>query len=167
MEAAAYRQLMKHHAGAPVVIATGYAGSRTGLTATAFCSLSDSPPTVLICVNKNASAHPVIEQTGFFSVNVLRDDQADLAACFAGMTGLKGEQRFDNARWTIEETGAPVMLDALASLDCLLLQTHDHGTHSVFVAGVQAVRCNADSEPLIYFRGSFGGLNAQVTSSAI
>ncbi|EJL72301.1 conserved protein of DIM6/NTAB family [Variovorax sp. CF313] len=158
MEASAYKQLMKHHAGAPVVIATGCPGARTGLTATAFCSLSDSPPTVLVCVNQTASAHPVILQTRSFSVNVLRDGQADIAARFAGMTGLKGEQRFEGSDWAVQETGAPVMGDALASLDCELLQAHDHGTHSVFIGLVKAVRSDSKSEPLIYFRGNFSAL---------
>lgn len=161
MESHSYKQLMKHHAGAPVVIATGRAGARTGLTATAFCSLSDSPPTILICVNKTASAHPVICDTGAFSVNVLRDGQAAAAARFAGQTGLKGEERFADGEWIVLETGAPVMADALASLDCELLQVHDHGTHSVFVGLVQAVRSDEASHPLIYFRGSFRGLPAR------
>jgi flavin reductase (DIM6/NTAB) family NADH-FMN oxidoreductase RutF len=165
MEAAPYKQLMKHHAGAPVVIATGRPGERTGLTATAFCSLSDSPPTVLICVNQAASAHPVILQTRSFSVNVLRDGQADIATRFAGMTGLKGEQRFEGCDWTVQETGAPVMGDALASLDCELLQAHDHGTHSVFIGLVRAVRSDAESDPLIYFRGSFSGLRSQTQAA--
>lgn len=159
MEAASYKQLMKHHAGATVVIATGEQGARTGLTATAFCSLSDSPPTVLICVNKNASAHPVIRKTRSFSVNVLSQEQEDLAACFSGQTGLKGEERFADGHWITQETGAPVMAEALASLDCELIHEHDHGTHSVFVGLVKAVSSDADSEPLIYFRGHFSSLN--------
>lgn len=164
MEASSYKQLMKHHAGAPVVIATGRPGERTGLTATAFCSLSDSPPTILVCVNKNASAHPVIRDTQAFSVNVLRQDQRELAACFSGQTGLKGEDRFSIGHWEVQETGAPVMADALATLDCELLQEHDHGTHSVFVGLVKAVSSDDDSGPLIYFRGNFSGLQSQQTS---
>ncbi len=165
MEAACYKQLMKHHAGAPVVIATGHEGRRTGLTATAFCSLSDSPPTILVCVNKSASAHPVIRDTQAFSVNVLHEEQTGVAACFSGQTGLKGEARFANGRWLTQETGAPVMADALASLDCELLQEHDHGTHSVFVGLVKAVSSNDGSGPLIYFRGHFSGLQGQRESA--
>ncbi len=165
MEASAYKQLMKHHAGAPVVIATGRPGERTGLTATAFCSLSDSPPTVLICVNRGASAHPVIERTRAFSVNLLRDGQADIAARFAGMTGLKGEQRFEGGDWTVQQTGAPVMADALASLDCELLLAHDHGTHSVFIGLVREVHSDGGADPLIYFRGSFSALRERAPAA--
>ena len=165
MESISYKQLMKHHAGAPVVIASGRIGERTGMTATAFCSLSDSPPTILICVNKGASAHPVILDTRSFSVNLLHDGQADIAACFAGQTGLKGEQRFDGSDWIVQETGAPVMTDAMASLDCELLDAHDHGTHTVFVGLVHAVRSDEASDPLIYFRGNFSGLRSRSASA--
>ncbi len=159
MDAASYKQIMRYHAGAPVVIATGRPGQRSGLTATSFCSLSDVPPTVLICVNKNASAHSIIQSTGSFSVNLLSGEQASLAASFAGITGLQGEQRFAASHWIIQETGAPVMADALASLDCEVIRQHDHSTHSIFVGLVQAVRHGEPSEPLLYFRGSFTSLS--------
>ena len=159
MESHSYKQLMKSHAGAPVVIATGLPGQRTGLTATAFCSLSDSPPTILICVNKSASAHPVILSTKSFSINVLNAEQDDVATCFAGQTGLKGEERFASGMWITDVTGAPIMADALGNLDCTLLHEHDHGTHSVFVGLVKAVRCTESDDPLIYFRGRFSALH--------
>jgi len=166
MEAKSYKQMMQHHVGAPVVIATGTQGARTGLTATAFCSLSDSPPTILICVNKSASAHPIITRTRTFSVNILREDQAHLAACFAGQTGLQGEERFAHGCWTTQATGAPVLADALASLDCELLQVHDHPTHSVFIGLVHEATTNEDSDPLVYFRGAFGTLQSHRTACA-
>jgi flavin reductase (DIM6/NTAB) family NADH-FMN oxidoreductase RutF len=158
MEAAAYRDLMKSHAGTLVVVATGWPGGRTGLTATAFCSVSDSPPTILICVNKTASAHPVIRSTKAFSVNVLGVGQEDVAACFAGRTGLKGEQRFDLGEWATLQTGAPVMADALGNLDCELIQEHEHGSHSVFIGLVRAIRSMDSSDPLMYCRGDFSAL---------
>lgn len=136
---------MKNNAGATIVIATGGRGERTGLTAAAVCSLSDSPPTVQISVNKNASAHPVIRKTGFFSVNALSNEQKDLAACFSGQTGLKGEERFSKGHWITQKTGAPVMAEALASLDCELIHEHDRGTHSVFVGLVKAISSDAES----------------------
>lgn len=157
MELQAYRKLMRHHAGAPVIIATGAPGNRTGLTATAFCSLSDSPPTVIVCVNRNASAHPLIRETGCFSVNLLREGQEDTALKFAGQTGLKGEARFDE-RWSVGETGAPVMRSALASLDCELIQSVDHASHTIFVGLVRSAEADENGEPMLYFRGSFIGL---------
>ncbi|MFT3799998.1 MAG: flavin reductase family protein [Burkholderiaceae bacterium] len=157
MHATDYRNLMRNHAGATVVIATGSPGSRTGLTATAFCSLSDAPPLILVCVNKSASAHPLILETRCFSVNLLDRGQQDIALRFAGRTGLKGEERFD-ADWTCGATGVPVLRRALANLECELASAHDHGSHSVFVGEVRALAANEHATPLIYFRGDFGGL---------
>jgi len=161
-----YRKLMRNHAGAPVVIATGAPGSRTGLTATAFCSLSDAPPMVLVCVNKQASAHPLIERTRTFSVNLLREGQQDIALKFAGQTGLKGEARFDDD-WSTGVTGVPLMRTALAHLECELLEAHDHGSHTVFVGLVHSAAVDSEAEPLIYFRGSFGGLHGHALMTAI
>jgi flavin reductase (DIM6/NTAB) family NADH-FMN oxidoreductase RutF len=176
MDANEYRQLMSHHAGATVIVATGTPGERTGLTATATCSLSDSPPMLLVCVNKSASAHPVIRRTRAFSINLLAQGQDELAACFSGRTGLKGEARFQAGEWLTLATGAPVLAQALASADCELATEHDCGTHSIFIGLVRASRADASLRPLVYFRGAFGALHgdaealgrgaAQASSSA-
>ncbi len=149
---------MKSHAETLVVIATGMPGSRTGMTATAFCSVSDSPPTILICVNKSASAYPIIRSTKAFSVNLLGTGHEDIADRFAGRTGLKGEERFAGGHWVTQETGAPIMADALANLDCELLQEQEPGTHSVFVGLVRAISCENSLDPLIFCRGGFSAL---------
>ena len=70
MDSNSYRLLMRQQAGAVTIIAVGDAGNRTGLTATAVCSLTDSPPTLLVCVNRTASAHSPIRETRTFSVRV-------------------------------------------------------------------------------------------------
>jgi flavin reductase (DIM6/NTAB) family NADH-FMN oxidoreductase RutF len=158
LESKTYRNIMRGHAGAVAVIATGTPGQRTGLTATAVCSLSDSPPTVLICVNHNASAYAVIRASGCFSVNWLAAHQDALADCFAGKTGLKAEQRFAAGDWITLETGAPVLGDGLASLDCELVGEHDHATHSIFIGRVRAARQQECARPLMYFAGAFTGL---------
>lgn len=166
MESTNYRQIMRGHAGAVAVIATGTPGQRTGLTATAVCSLSDSPPTVLICVNHNASAYDVIRASGCFSVNWLAAHQDGIASCFAGQTGLKAEQRFGEGAWITLETGAPVLGDALASLDCELVGEHDHSTHSIFIGRVRSARVQEDQKPLMYFAGRFTGLAMQQGQAA-
>lgn len=158
MESSQYRKMMRGHAGAVAVIATGKRGQRTGLTATAVCSLSDSPPTVLVCVNHNASAYEVIRQFGCFSVNWLAAHQDGIADCFAGKTGLKAEQRFIGGDWVTLATGAPVLGDGLASLDCELVGEHDHSTHSIFIGRVRAARQQDSEKPLMYFAGRFTGL---------
>ncbi|MEZ5854865.1 MAG: flavin reductase family protein [Hyphomicrobiaceae bacterium] len=78
MDATKFKNLMRHQAGAVTIITVGEPGNRTGLTATAMCSLSDTPPTVLICVNRNASAHAPIRACKCFAVNILAQDHHEL-----------------------------------------------------------------------------------------
>lgn len=155
-DAAAFRRCMRGVAGAVAVITCGEDGGRTGLTATAVCSLTDSPPMLLACVNGAASAHPVIRRTGRFAVNILAENQLDLARRFAGQDGAEGEQRFAGARWLRLADGAPVLDGALASFDCALEAEHGHGSHSIFVGRVLGVAPGGAGRPLLYHAGRFG-----------
>lgn len=166
MDSKDFRNAMKQQAGAVAIIATGTVGQRTGMTATAVCSLSDDPPMVLICVNKNASANIAIKSSRSFSVNFLCSQQEEIATCFAGMTGLKAEARFVHGEWVTLETGAPVLTGALASLDCELINEHQYATHSIFIGAVKSVLSGEEVESLFYLRGKFTRLADAVCSSA-
>jgi flavin reductase (DIM6/NTAB) family NADH-FMN oxidoreductase RutF len=161
MDRESYCAIMRHQAGAVAVIAVGAPGHRAGLTATAFCSLSDAPPTILACVNRNASAHDAIQQLGYFSVNLLASDQQDVAACFSGRAGLRGEARFRGQDWSTLVTGAPVLDNSLATLDCQLSEQHSFSTHSIFVGRVMDGRVRAEAAPLLYFRGEYRDLGGR------
>lgn len=153
-----YRQAMRNHALAVTIISTGTGDERTGLTATSVCSLSDSPPSIIACVNRNASAYELLRKVGVFGVNLLGSDQTELASLFAGRRGVEREQRFADNQWTSLVTGAPILKDALASLDCELMTEHQYGTHSIFVGLVRDVRVRDDLDPLLYFGGVFHAL---------
>ncbi len=161
MDSAAYRALMRHQAGAVAIVAAGEAGARAGLTATAISSLSDSPPTILACVNKMTDAHGVISNIRCFSINVLANDQQEIAERFAGKSGLKGENKFTGLNWDKLTTGAPVLLGALANLDCKVLDKHDFTTHTIFIGRVIAGRFRNEAEPLLYFRGDYWDLTSK------
>lgn len=158
MDAEGYRALMRHQAGAVTVIATGAVGARAGLTATAVASLSDDPPTILACVQRKAGAHDLIVERGDFSVNLLNAGHQELAEVFAGRHDLNGEARFSRGVWTTLDSGAPVLADALAVLDCRLVDRHDFSTHSIFIGRVLAGRFDDKAEPLLYFRNDFWDL---------
>jgi len=163
MDANTYRLLMRQQAGAVTIIAVGDTGSRTGLTATAVCSLTDTPPTLLACVNRSASAHTPIRATKAFSINLLAHDQLPLAMSFSGKVGLEGEARFSAEEWTTLTTGAPVLKNALASIDCELVDEHGFDTHSIFIGRVRDGRARDGAHPLIYFRGTFRNLKEHNT----
>ena len=160
MDAAKFKNLMRHQAGAVTIITVGQAGDRTGLTATAMCSLSDTPPTVLICVNRNASAHAPIRKCKCFAVNLLASDHFDLAKRFSTKL-VEGEARFDADAWDTLETGSPTLKGALATLDCQLADEHEFKTHSIFIGEVKDGRFREDVEPLLYFRGDFWDLKGR------
>lgn len=161
MDQQIYRDIMRHHAGAVTIISVGKPGSRTGLTATAFCSLTDDPPTVVACVNRNASAHDLIAKYGSFCVNVLATAQQEVAMRFAGRVGQQGEERFDDGAWMTLATGAPVLEGALANLDCEVAETLEGKTHTIYLGRVVAGRVNGIVKPLVYFKGEFCDLKAK------
>jgi flavin reductase (DIM6/NTAB) family NADH-FMN oxidoreductase RutF len=162
MDASRYRALMRHQAGAVTIIAAGRTGARAGLTATAFSSLSDNPPTVLVCVQRRSGTHAVILASKSFSVNILAREHQALAERFSGKGSYSGEQRFlGAAEWTVLKTGAPVLSGSLASLDCELLDEHQFSTHSIFIGRVIDGCFRTDGEPLLYFRNDYWDFGAR------
>lgn len=152
-DAAEFRDGMRQLAAAVTIVTTAVGGRRNGLTATAVCSLSAEPPMLLACVNREAGAHDPALQSRVFCVNVLAETHLDLASQFA--RSARADERFSTGRWGALATGAPVLMDALASFDCLLGQTLKAETHTVLVGRVQAVRCDPAKAPLLYSRGAF------------
>ena len=155
ISARSYRALMRHQAGAVAIVATLSEGSRAGLTATAFSSLSDQPPTLLVCVQRKVGAHDLIARSRCFSVNILAADQQDVAVRFSGNSGVHGAQRFEGHGWSRLRTGAPVLEHALAVFDCELVESHGFSTHTIFIGRVVDGATRPDAEPLLYFRGDY------------
>ena len=154
-----FKQAMRHCAGAVALVTVGREpGKRTGLTVTSACSLSDDPPSVLVCVNRSASAHGRIREEGHFVVNFLGEEHALLALTFSGQKGVNGDDRFSFGSWTTGATGAPVLEDAVASFDCTVMQEIETKTHSIFLGEVRHVRQSTAEDPLIYLRSGFHGL---------
>ena len=153
-----FREGMRQLAAGVTIVTTSIGEQRTGLTATAVCSLSADPPLLLACVNREAGAHDPTLQSRVFCVNVLGAQHLDLAEQFSSSSRVP--ERFSTGDWGTLATGAPVLMDALASFDCLLGQTLRAETHTVLTGRVQAVRTDAAQEPLLYSRGAFGTFSA-------
>ncbi len=152
---------MRRLAGAVNLVTTGGGGVvRQGLTATAVCSLTIDPPTLLACVNKSASAHDAIADNGAFCVNVLAESQRDLANLFSDNDAI--DQRFLEGSWLELETGAPVLDGCLCSFDCKVLERLERSTHTIFVGQVVAVAESENQPPLLYFDGQYATLPQQI-----
>ncbi|MEI4473831.1 flavin reductase family protein [Frigidibacter sp. MR17.24] len=154
-DAGGFRAAMRLPATSVTVIAAGTGAARSGLTASAVCSLSDSPPMILACVNQSSPALAVIRETGCFSANFLTDAQAAVAERFAGRTRIYGAERFDEGDWGTLASGAPVLRDALAIFDCALEQEHDSPTHAILVGRVLGILHDDARRSLVYSAGRF------------
>lgn len=150
-----FRKAMRSLAAGVNIICTQHDGERSGLTATAVCSVSADPPSLLVCVNRNGDAHDKISRSGILSVNVLSSEQEQLAKRFAGADGAKGADKFSTARWGTLKTGAPILKDALASFDCEVVERVHAGSHSVFICRVVCAPSNVHRYALGFINGSF------------
>ena len=153
----AFREAMARMAGAVTIITGQEGGEPCGLTATAVCSLSTTPTSIVACINAGASAHDAIIRTGAFGVNLLAPGQAHIARCFAGQNGRKGAARFEGSEWTAAETGVPLLVGAAAALDCRIVQRVDGFSHSILIGVVEAVLLSEEhpGECLIWHGRSF------------
>lgn len=150
----AYRDALRHFA-AGVTIVTIKAGEEVhGLTVSAFASVSPEPPLVAIIIDQEHHAHEILQrEDAVFAVNVLGEDQSVLSNRFAF---IKDEDRFAEGGWTTASTGAPVLSDALAWLDCTIHSKHRAGTHTVYIGEVQASAVpGADFPPLVYWNRGY------------
>ncbi|MQM39937.1 NADH:FAD oxidoreductase [wastewater metagenome] len=146
---------------APVALATtrGPDGP-AGLTVSSFCSLSVDPPRILVCINRDSSAYPVIAGRRVLALNVLAAHHETLAMRFASGDACRGEARFAAGRWAPLRTGAPVLEDALVGFDCRIVRVHEEGSHGIIVGDVVATTGSGATSPLLYRDGHF------VTSTA-
>lgn len=155
-DAAQFKLGMRNLAGAVSIITSCHDGKRYGMTATAVCSASADPPTVLVCVNRNTTTHNAIAAAGVFCVNVLRHEDQELSGVFSGRQ--KGEGRFRAERWTRLATGAPVLLNSLVSFDCRIANQLVHGTHTIFLGEVEQLQIGRKGKPLLYSDGQYAKL---------
>lgn len=150
-----FRQIMREVASPVAVVAAGEPGNRSGLTATAICSVSDDPPTVLVCVNQNAIAHGSIIESGCFSINFLSSDQEAIAVRFSGVNRIYGDERFALGNWEQGETGAPLLRDAICTLECQLVGHQAVATHTVFVGELISGHRSSNCGALLYQHGAY------------
>jgi flavin reductase (DIM6/NTAB) family NADH-FMN oxidoreductase RutF len=150
-----FRRILGHWTTGVAIVATVSGnGQPRGLTANAVASVSLEPPMVLVCVERIADTHDAIRSAGFFSVNVLPQAAERIARRFAGDI-VAG--KFDGVAYHAEVTGAPVLDEALAWVDCRLREAHDGGDHTIFVGDVVAGDAR-EGEPLVYYRGGYNRL---------
>jgi len=150
LDPALYRDGMARYAGHVQVVTTTFGGVMRGVTVTAACSVSDAPPTLLVCLNNGNPNNAIFEEARVFALNALGDRHQSLAAAFAGFDGLAAADRFALGRWRTLVTSAPVLDDAVVSFDCELVEVKQMSTHFILFGRVRAVHVGPDAPSLIY-----------------
>lgn len=144
-----YRDAMAQFAAAVTIVTTDGPAGRGGFTASAVCSVTDDPPTLLVCINRASSAYTSVTQNGVVCVNALPAHHQELSQLFGGKIPM--DDRFSAAAWSTLETGAPVLADSSAAFDCRITGTVNVGTHDVLFCQVVALQRAASADSLIYF----------------
>jgi len=154
-----FRGAMRHLAGGVSVITAGRGRDISGMTVTSVSSLSVDPPALIVSINREASSWPLVKRYGFFGVNILTSDQIDIAERFTGKGGLKGAARFAGADWTTRASGVPLLVGALAAIDCEVEDVVERHSHAIVIGRVLDVAVSARTATLAYRQGRYAAID--------
>jgi flavin reductase (DIM6/NTAB) family NADH-FMN oxidoreductase RutF len=148
-----FRQVLGHFPTGVTVVTASTDEGPVGLCVGSFTSVSLFPPLVAFCAGDASASYPRIEAAGHYCVNILADDQEEIARVFAD----KGDDKFAGIGWRPSVvTGAPVINDVLAWIDCRIDAIHQAGDHWIVVGRVLDLEIGHEGGPLVFFRGGFG-----------
>ncbi len=150
-----FREAMSRVAGAVHLITTDGPAGRGGLTATAVTSVSDEPPTLLVCLNKSSRTATILRQNMAFAVNTLGASQQELANIFAGRTPAAGETRFTHGNWRRGAAGQPVLDDALMHFEARVIDIRPVASHYVVLGEIVGITLGPDLRGLVYARRAY------------
>lgn len=148
-----FRQGMAGLPAAVNIVTTNTANGPAGFTATAVCSVSDNPATILVCLNRSTSVHTAFIDSTSLVINALNTGQDQLSNLFAGKASM--EDRFASAQWETLKTGAPVLSNAAVSFDCKITHRESVGTHDVIFCQVVDIKQQDNAGSLLYFQRGY------------
>ncbi len=149
------RQIMGRFATGVTVVTTRYGEQISGMTANAVMSLSLDPPLIVVSVDRQSNMHGHLTQGQCYAINVLKQGQEDISRRFA----KPGPKDFSDLKLTAAETGAPIFVDALAYMDCRVIEVAPAGDHDMFI-GKPVAGETYDGQPLIFYSGQYAQLEA-------
>jgi flavin reductase (DIM6/NTAB) family NADH-FMN oxidoreductase RutF len=148
------RQAMRFWATGVTVVTAAHGGVQHGMTVSSFTSVSLTPPQVLISLAQNARTHDLIMRSHNFGITILDAGQQELSDRFAGRVPDELDRLNDLESFTML-SGAPLLKQGLAQLDCHVVTTLGSGTHTIFIAEVLAAQSGEEGDPLLYFNRSY------------
>ena len=152
----AFRNGMAKLGTAVSIVTTDGPAGKAGFTASAICSVTDTPPTLLVCLNRAASVYDRVSGNGVIAVNTLAPEHQGLANLFGGKTPV--DERFAAASWSRGEGGAPLLQGAVVSFDCRVAGLTDVGSHSVLFCEVVGITHGTPALGLFYFDRTYYAL---------
>lgn len=157
-----FRQVMGSFAtGVTVITALGADGEVIGLTANAFSALSIEPPLVLVCLDYGSGSYRQIQQHGAFAVNILSDQQTDVALDFA----RRGPDKGAASKCRVSDRSLPLLEQSLAWIECALDREYEGGDHAILIGRVLELHAKDEgSHPLLYYRGRMAAAAAMTAS---
>lgn len=151
-----FREAMSRLGAAVHVITSDGPAGRLGFTASAVCSVSDTPATLLVCMNRNSTQNEPLKRNGVFCVNSLAGDQRHLSEMFAGLGDVAMPDRFARQGWRAMATGSPVLDGTVVAFDCRIVSTLEVATHTLLIGEVMSIRHEVQGKPaLIYFERQY------------
>ena len=157
------RTVLRRFATGVAVVTTWDGDHPFGTTVNSFSSISLRPPLVLVAFDRTRRIVPALRRSGRYAVNVLGEERQDLSDCFAGgpapaLENNQGDNRAElcGAEWRRGATGLPVLVDAIASLECTIVDVHQAGDHDLYIARVDAALASGERPmPLLYYSGRY------------
>ena len=145
-----FREALSRVASSVSIVSTDGAHGIAGFTCSAVCSVTDDPPTIMVCVNRKSAANAIIKANGVLCVSSLGAEQVELSQMFAGVGRVPMNERFAGPHWGVLATGSPYCTQSRVALDCRVADIREVGTHSVIFAEVLSTVHASDGQPLIY-----------------
>ena len=163
IEASGFRNAMSLLSTAVSIITTDGKAGKHGFTASAVCSVTDNPPTLLVCMNQSSRSHAHFIENHVLAVNVLGAQHENISSAFAS-SKLDSTARFKLGSWKALETGSPILQDAMVGFDCQIVNIQPVGTHSIFMCRVLSAETSQHDHSLIYFNRTYHSVGQLVTT---
>lgn len=165
-----FRRAMRTQAASVAIVTTSHEGAFHGIAVTSFASVSMSPPSLLVCINRSSSFYERVWQTKRFLINILSDRHEHQCRVFGNPA--RRHERFADGEWDLVE-GMPALKGARAVLCCSITNEMECGSHSTIFAAVESAALPKSSQsPLVYLDGRVVELRldaglAQVAAAAV
>jgi flavin reductase (DIM6/NTAB) family NADH-FMN oxidoreductase RutF len=162
-----FRRAMRELAGSVAVVTVGDEKDRSGFVATSVASFSAEPPRLIVCINRASSSWEVLSRRGQFGVNLMREDEVEIANRFIGIGGIKGNERYGGAEWITLPSGTQVLKDAIVSIECSVEESLDRHDHAIVLGKVESIRVCDHGNPLLWYKSGYYHLGGPVERSGL